>query len=276
MTKKLKYGIKDGFDLVYEERVVAFLDILGFSQMVMQRQDDDVDFIVNLIPDMLKTHQGMSLREDLEVTRISDSIILSLNTNKNDKRLSSLFQLSVFIGRVQHELALNGYYMRGGISVGPLFHRSKQNLLIGPAFISAYNLESKYSIVPRVIIDNSLKDFYQITEQEIVKSLNTDFTNFYYYGNLVKFTETNSRLYLNEYDLFIDYVSPILGRLKNGFTWDPTNFLNHLHKALLSSKAYDKYLWLSKYAIEVFLSEYDMLEPAAQQHLDDIQKILGN
>jgi len=136
MARKIdSFGLVQPFDVVYEDRLVAFLDMLGFSRMVLDGKDDDVEFLLNLIPDMMRTHKGNVLRDDLQVTIVSDSIILSVKAIPDDI-LKDLFNLCVIGGRIQHELALNGYYMRGGISVRKMVHDSKNNLIVGSAYKS--------------------------------------------------------------------------------------------------------------------------------------------
>lgn len=166
--------------------------------------------------------------------------------------------------------------MRGGISVGPLFHKSKQNLIVGPSFIEAYLLESKHSIVPRVIIDNKIKNYFHMTSEQILTALNTKFTTYYYHGNLIRHTPPNSPLHINEFDLIIDYVSPILGRFNNGFEWEPTNFLKHLCIALERRVAFKKYCWLGKFSVEVFGKDKQRLQSAAFEYLEKIESVLKN
>jgi hypothetical protein len=175
--KIFTYGLIEPFALAYEDRLVAFLDLLGFSKMVLERRDEDVEFVVNLIPDMLRTHRSNVLRDDLQITTISDSIVVSVKAEP-DEYLKDLFNICVIVGRLQHELAVNGYYMRGGISVGKLVHDSRRNLVVGPAYIDAYLLEKKQCVVPRVVIGEEVEDFYGKDYEQMEEILNNEFAEY--------------------------------------------------------------------------------------------------
>lgn len=274
MGRKEKYGIRDGFDLKYQKKLVAFLDLLGFEKMVVSRMDDDVDFVVNLIPDMLKTHVGNSLRKDLQVTTVSDSIIISLNTSVEDAELKDLWHLSVIIGRLQHELALNGYYMRGAITVGDFCHDSDRNILVGPAFIGAYVLEKEKAVVPRVIVDSKVNDFYGFTNKVIATTINHDFTEYFYQGNLIKDTSDIESLKVNEFDLFIDYVSSIRGRALHGFTENQVTYLKKLSDAIESGIETTKYKWLANYTLNVFRTEKTTLDDESKGLISHIETLV--
>ncbi len=276
MDRKQKYGIRDGFDLKYEDRLVAFLDLLGFKNLIAGRNDGDVDFVVNLIPDMLKTHSGNSGRADLEVTYVSDSIVISLKTTPTQDALRDLQHLAIYVGRLQHELALNGFYMRGGVSVGPFFHNSAKNILVGPAFLDAYKLETCMSVMPRVIIDNKVKEYYGLDSEAIVKNSNSEFVDYIYAGALIKRIDATSSLHLNKFDLMIDYVSPIFGRAKRGFAGDPQNFFNHLSDALSKGVKVEKYVWLAKWGIEAFEGQDDDLKGKYEAEAKKVRDLLKN
>lgn len=275
-SRKEQYGITNGFNLTYKKRLVAFIDILGFSKLVLSRtNDDDVDFIANLIPDALRTHVGNSLREDLEITNISDSVILSLETSANDTDLNTLLHLSIIIGRLQHELALQGFYIRGAITVGDFYHNSSRNIIIGPPFIRAYQLETQQAIVPRVILDSEINNFYGLCNDEIMKISNSEFTNYYYKSNIIKSTDSNSKLDLNEYKLFIDYVSPIYGRYKKGFKDSQFKYLDTLLGLLKSGVEEKKYQWLGNYTLDVYNPHITSLDEKTIIYLKQLQAQLS-
>ncbi|EJL6271823.1 hypothetical protein [Vibrio cholerae] len=266
------YGLVEPFAIDYEDRLVAFLDILGFSKMVCDRRDDDVEFVANLIPDMMRTHQGNVLRDDLQVTIISDSIILSVKAERDDV-LKDLFNICVIVGRLQHELALNGYYMRGGISVGKMFHNQKKNMIVGPAYITAYLLESKKCIVPRVVIGEDVNQFYRKSYEQMKETLNSEFTQFYYKGNLINSFPSEHPLWVGNPEVFVDYASTFIGREKAGFKGTVKRFLEHIENALHKGVAIEKYIWLAQYAIET-IEESDWEDEQCRASCNRINSIL--
>lgn len=267
------YGLTNPFNLTYENRLVAFLDLLGFSKMVQNRQDENVEFVVNLIPDMLITHQANILRDDLQITNISDSIIISVKAEP-DEILKDLFNVCVIIGRLQHELALNGYYMRGGISVGELIHDSKRNIIVGPAYIQAYLLEVEKCIVPRVVIGEEVGEFYDKDYEQMKTILNNEFTEFYYQGHLIKSYPPDHPLCVGPPEIFIDFFSTIVGREKAGFKGTIRIFMEQLEKALVRKIAYDKYQWLARYALETLDTSIDKIDTESRSCIERVRAII--
>lgn len=268
------YGLIEPFELAYEDRLVAFLDLLGFSRMVIDRKDEDVEFVVNLIPDMLRTHKNNVLREDLQVTNISDSIIMSVRA-KPDKILKDLFNICVMIGRLQHELVINGYYMRGGISVGKLIHDSNKNLIVGPAYIQAYLLESKKSIVPRVVIGEEVGEFYGMDYDQMAAVLNNGFAEYYYQGKLIKRYAKGNVLWVGEPEIFVDYVSSIVGRERHGFVGLVNAFGTQLLAALQRGVEFEKYKWLAGYALDTIDSSNVNFDEKGRACMEQIRILLN-
>jgi hypothetical protein len=250
MKLREKYGIRDGFDLKYQDRLVAFLDILGFRNLVFdQNKIELLDFIVNLVPDMLKSAKGSLSSDSVAFTAISDSIILSTPTSQNpDPELNDLGRLCILINRIQYELAMSGIWLRGAISVGPLFHNPKTYTLVGPAYINAYDLE-KAAVGPRIIIDPRLLTYYGISGTDLL-SLNSSGAEYILGGNLIfasAHKEATSLRIDGDQFCFLDYLSIFSAReLSHG------RFLDGLRLSLEESKTrekdFKKHLWTARYA----------------------------
>jgi hypothetical protein len=142
----------------YEDRVVLFLDILGFQKIIDDTLvkgvtvEKNVKNVYDAIHAMTSFVGEIKLGTSKQVTQFSDSIVLSFKVNdtKNiDKLFPSLLRL-LFI------LLNNNILCRGAISYGKLFHDAET--LFGPALVEAYLTESKAALYPRVIIDKSIID----------------------------------------------------------------------------------------------------------------------
>ncbi len=146
--------------LIYEKRIVAFLDILGFSSMV---DDSKVDTPLRL---KLKrateiiyesTHTNETGRC---VSTFSDSAVISYPLNRE----SSLFCLLIDIIHLQLKLGAIGIFIRGGISIGDCFHDG--NLIFGPAMNESYQFEHEVAKWPRVVIsEDTLKKGIKVTKE---------------------------------------------------------------------------------------------------------------
>ncbi|RFB12719.1 hypothetical protein DZB84_18385 [Bacillus sp. HNG] len=81
---------------------------------------------------------------DRKVTIFSDSIIISYPI---DRMYALLFEIQ----HVAQVLSTCGYMVRGGITFGKLYH--SESIVVGPAMIEAYDLESSEADTPRIILN---------------------------------------------------------------------------------------------------------------------------
>ena len=142
----------------YEQRIVCFIDILGFSNRIKhtaketteaaQLLDDTCDAL-----DLLNTYQQIMWYktdiENIKVTQFSDSIVITFPWKENDDSLYRGLKAIRYIQTTM--LKLYGVLLRGGIVLGNIIHTDK--LLLGPAMVSAYELESKCAVSPRIVVD---------------------------------------------------------------------------------------------------------------------------
>jgi hypothetical protein len=136
----------------FEERAVAFIDILGFKNLVNSSIKDHnassklsnlIDLLKSAVP-LLDERVDNSLPAHLipKHIYISDCIILSTPLTDSDR--TSYSGLDVIIMRViqlTHFFLEEGYLIKGGISIGKVWHADFN--IVGPAYQEAYLLESK-------------------------------------------------------------------------------------------------------------------------------------
>lgn len=134
---------------VYEKRVVAFVDILGFSTMIEDsKADTTLRRKIKRAMEIIRK-AAESEYEDKKVSTFSDSAVISYKL----KSRSSLFYLLMDIIHLQLELGTLGIMIRGGISIDDCYHDG--NIIFGPAMNEAYCLESKVAQWPRVVITSA-------------------------------------------------------------------------------------------------------------------------
>jgi hypothetical protein len=143
----------------YQNRIVCFLDILGFKghikNTLTSSGEDDLPNIENIISAInnIRYFTDIDKREEnenKEVTQFSDSIVISFLATEE----SGVFYSLLEIMWIQINLVLHGILCRGAIVRGKLIHTEKY--LFGPAMVDAYTLESKAAMYPRVILDESI------------------------------------------------------------------------------------------------------------------------
>jgi hypothetical protein len=143
-----------GEERKYEERYCAFIDILGFTELIADIGRGRVGFEV--VRDVLhEIHEPRNFEAagfaDFRATTISDAIALSTSL--------SVAGLAVLIDTVS-SLALGaleaGYFVRGGLCRGFLYH--DKDTVFGEALISAYRLESNVARYPRIMVTKQVYD----------------------------------------------------------------------------------------------------------------------
>ena len=148
----------------YENRIVIFIDILGFKQKVEDSVNDencDIPKIKKALK-YIKTTFGRlrNYFKSLQVTQFSDSIFISFIYGETGCALSFLQQIC----KTQRGLLKKGFLCRGGVSYGKATHTSKY--MFGPAVNKAYMLESNVAVYPRIVIDiEAVKPLHEFPDE---------------------------------------------------------------------------------------------------------------
>lgn len=166
----------------YERRLIAFIDILGFTALVKESENnpivlEKINGALEILKESAKPSgwslstieieesaqykgiENFKIDDKINVTCFSDSIVASVNLeiiNLNEA-------LSTFIAN----LALMGAYLlsegiliRGGITDGNLIH-TRDSTVFGQALIDAYKIESELSVYPRILLTKKLINHLQ-------------------------------------------------------------------------------------------------------------------
>jgi hypothetical protein len=149
--------------LKYEERVVAYVDVLGWRKLIQRSVTDPlVRATISKAVHSLKHTQAALAKlkvnaiqggqEDLypEVTVFSDTIVASCRPNPVAIEVL-VMQMQMYCIR----LMVAGLYTRGAITRGHLYH--DDGVIIGPALVEAYTLESTLAKYPRIIVADVLR-----------------------------------------------------------------------------------------------------------------------
>jgi len=148
------------------DSMVAFLDVLGFSQMAMahsgledgQRMlstistaiDDSRDFVRS----SMKADEDTA-RYDWALKFFSDNLAFGFPSDTRGDDLAAARFMIRCVQRYELRMAFNGLFVRGALSCGPFCLTDE--IIFGSALIECYQLESKASIVPRVVISQRLQ-----------------------------------------------------------------------------------------------------------------------
>ena len=133
---------------------VAYLDILGFSDMVKRDcygPSEGAVFLPKLFGIHKATFEYASKFPGAKVTQFSDSIIFALPYIPDE-----FARVIDHVARLQQKLLQDGILSRGGLAYGK--HFSKEEFIFSDALIRAYKIERDHAIFPRVVIDDDLLD----------------------------------------------------------------------------------------------------------------------
>jgi len=160
----------------YEERLVAFIDILGFKEIVKQSENDTskIELIYSVLNYLKKWEvpekwslklvkieedaqkrgvENFDMRYKTNTTSFSDSIVVSVKIDNNVNEMTSTLITNLsYIGAILFE---KGILFRGGLTLGNIIH-DENGTVFGQGLIDAYKLESNNAKYPRIILSDKL------------------------------------------------------------------------------------------------------------------------
>jgi hypothetical protein len=245
----------------YTNQYVAYLDVLGFSELVYK---NDTKKLEQFFSDLKKTFNFFDGRDDkfLKIS-ISDSIVFATEDTPE-----SLHKLLKAIRLLQTGLASHDIWLRGAITYGEVHYDSETNIIVGKAFIDAYNLERE-AVYPRVIVDPPILKHLKKTRKQFYNEFNPKQENKLRQPDLIHTYDVSDVKRLTDNDaIFISYASQGLvhtfSEIEKGIkerTYMEEVFYNIKNNLYGSQKHYSKYHWLKKYFEEVI---YESLIFASQ------------
>jgi len=246
----------------YEEKFIAFIDILGFKDLIIRRGDEIIGQLVDTIKKSMAVYKERFVPDpsvpdtdsmgykvlhiDPTYYLLSDSIILTMKDAENN-----LFRLLLGIIAIQKVFIKDNIFVRGAIVKGGIFesedYHGSGNMVFGPGGIEAIQMEADYSIYPRIIVSESvlgsLKQKYLEAEEKSPPA-----------KDLFRFILLRDK----NGTCFIDYLTfevllPLISRGDSSFfDTHKTNILKQL-RASEDLKGQEKYKARTKYLL---LSEY--------------------
>ena len=136
----------------YQPRIIAFIDVLGWSYLVEKSVDSTDEF--NKLSRAASQLAWLSAASEwqrrffrehgngdnltLDVTHFSDILLISCPLDS-----PAVHSVISHVQLICQALLLEGLYTRGAITTGLLYHAD--NVAFGPALIEAYGLESRVS-----------------------------------------------------------------------------------------------------------------------------------
>lgn len=147
-------------DPIFRRSIVAYLDELGTKQRVPTMTVPDLRQDVSTLHAIYQQLKDEIEKIDPQATNIlsfSDNFVLltPIDVQPTVSYLS-IFPVIKAVANYQRNMALNGRFYRGGITVGDAYADS--TLATGPAVINAVMLEEGLAVNPRVVLDETALD----------------------------------------------------------------------------------------------------------------------
>lgn len=228
----------DNFKIEYENYFVAFLDVLGFKEMVYNHPDKINKYfqVVNEAIEYVKSQAN-----NVGFITISDSIIISMHHDYEGYNKNDIFQMFCrIIGFLQRRLASNDIWIRGAISSGEAYFNETQNQIVGKAYIDAYNLEESLALYPRVIIDSRIiKELGFENAHNFIDTMNDS------QGQGILFEWNIETSLEKDVPFFIDYISSMN---EDKFEEYIQTVIKNIEKNIYEkTELYKKFQWVSEY-----------------------------
>jgi len=160
-------------DIEYKDHLVGFIDLLGFAEV--SAKDDEktrlriLAFLASLAQfrgefDIQSTPTqsgGTSTQVRPAVSTFSDHIVISFpleevwsGLGSSTAALFTLIQFNELLGRIASAALAIGFLIRGGVTIGKLYHSN--GVIFGEGLIEAHELESRSAFYPRVVFSPKL------------------------------------------------------------------------------------------------------------------------
>lgn len=239
----------------------AFIDILGTEERISNLKHANQELMqlfstIKEIKHFLDKDKCLDKNiPDLWRYKIfSDNIVFGFPNYIEFDSESDFGQAITILSFFQINLAIRGYFLRGGLTFGPLFIGDET--IFGSALVDAYNIERSIAVTPRIVLSESvmkqvrkhIKYYCKKRESPHYRSILIDSDNLPFINYLiVTFDEEKD----NQREILISHKTAIE---------------NNLSKFSENSKIKAKYLWVAVYH-NYFCELY-------QKHFGDIKDLL--
>ena len=138
----------------YDEKIVAWFDVLGMRKRIHDYEKHDAEEILTTMGTFQNYVRNSCEGLDIKFMQISDGFILVSEFNY-------LKEICEILCQIQWKILINDkMLLRGAITSGKIsITDDEQKLVVGPAFVEAFSMESENAIFPRIIVSSNLNSF---------------------------------------------------------------------------------------------------------------------
>ena len=151
----------------YEQALVTYIDILGFSDMIEESRKNRAEIAklrerltaMRRVADENTEHRNASgerINVLFDSMSFSDLVVRCTKIRDEPPWFILLMGELHYLATRQAALAAEGVLIRGGISRGDLLITPEKTSVFGPALVRSYKLERELAIYPRIAVDQEL------------------------------------------------------------------------------------------------------------------------
>lgn len=260
-------------ELKYETRVIAFIDILGFKEIIKQSDKDssNIELIYSVLDYFKKLEiadnwdlrlveieedaqkrgvENFDIKGKINSTAFSDSIVISVKAGDNiNEMTSSLIANLAYVGSIFLE---KGILFRGGLTYGNIIHDSN-GIVFGQGLIDSYKLESNFAKYPRIILSDKLIE-------KLNYPIDTKRDRYPYHQYIDRFADGcvgfNQMIYYQVMEAWIEMTTEELTEKLDKVR---KVIVNGLDTSFEKPEVFEKYKWLKdQYNAMIILGDYNL------------------
>lgn len=245
----------------YAERIIAYIDILGFKEYiettVSNGKQGELYRILFKFKDLANT--SLLKRPDRNSTHFSDLIVISCLPDR-----LSLIDLLSDLQELAHSFIESKLLLRGVIIKGEIVHQN--GIIFGPALIDAYLIEKDKVIFPRIIIDKEI-----VREFKLEEATKSYFTK----ERILTIDPFDNEYFINYFQKYIEPNTDVKNTL-NGYYYNYRwNIVNNGTKVNYVVKNRNRYIienfrgwsnWHKQYPLDLIANVENLLESSDSQN----------
>lgn len=143
----------------FDYSIVAFIDILGYSEMINKDSILSQPFYLPKLSQVVGEAAAEAGKSKFNVKLFSDCMMVS-----SPYSISNTIQMLDLIKVIQWAFISKCVLVRGGISYGK--HFENQEMIFSKGLVTAYELESKSAKYPRIVVDKNLIELVEGTSKD--------------------------------------------------------------------------------------------------------------
>src|ERR1700738_1138670 len=220
-----------GMDPKYEEQFTAFVDFLGFSEVSSRTADTTRQKILDLLLALSALRGEFDVQSAVNetgktttikpaISTFSDHIVISFPLEPIykdagfDEHIGAFIILNQFnslLSRLAAAALRIGFLIRGGATIGNLYHSS--GVVFGEALIEAFQIESRTSVYPRVVVSSQITRRSKWIENQPYVVRGTDgLYHFDYFKTLLLSASLPGENFAKNTKEWINHIVPLIAR----------------------------------------------------------------